>query len=151
MAFHTHIAKQVAGNIEYQGRRLYYRNAVKILAGDEADVQAQVKDGALHTVDLYRNQNTVTAKCTCNAFARNSEPCKHIWATILVVDAKGFLQGKDNSDPRHLVGIKDEELEAGLTASGASTPVAQEYTRLIRERIVQLQRIAEPSREQAVK
>jgi hypothetical protein len=30
-----------------------------------------------------------------------------------------------------------------LTASGASAPVAREYTRLIRERIVQLQGVAQ--------
>ena len=45
----------------------------------------------------------------------------------------------------YLSRITDEDLEAGLAASGASTPVAQEFTRLIRERIVQLRRIAETS------
>lgn len=43
----------------------------------------------------------------------------------------------------HLSRITDEDLQAGLTASGASAPVAREYTRLIRERIVQLQGVAQ--------
>jgi hypothetical protein len=48
--------------------------------------------------------------------------------------------------------ITDEDLEAGLAASGASAPVAREFSRLIRERILQLQRVAESSRvQQAVK
>ena len=52
----------------------------------------------------------------------------------------------------YLSRITDEHLEAGLAASGASAPVAQEFTRLIRERILQLQRIAESSTlEKAVK
>jgi len=45
----------------------------------------------------------------------------------------------------YLSRIADEDLEAGLAASGASTPVAREFTRLIRERILQLHRIAEPA------
>jgi hypothetical protein len=48
----------------------------------------------------------------------------------------------------HLARITDEDLQAGLTASGASAPVAREYTRLIRERIVQLQGLAQSQKEQ---
>jgi hypothetical protein len=43
----------------------------------------------------------------------------------------------------YLSRITDEELQVGLTVSGASVGVAREYTRLIRERIVQLQRVAQ--------
>jgi len=43
----------------------------------------------------------------------------------------------------HLSRITDEGLEAGFTASGASGPVAREFTRSMRQRIVRLQRIAE--------
>jgi hypothetical protein len=43
----------------------------------------------------------------------------------------------------YLSEISDEELKAGLAASGASARVSDEFTRLIRERIVQLQRIVE--------
>jgi hypothetical protein len=39
--------------------------------------------------------------------------------------------------------ITDEELVAGLTASGASLPVAEHFAKSIRDRIRQLQRIAE--------
>jgi hypothetical protein len=48
----------------------------------------------------------------------------------------------------YLSRITDEDLEAGMAASGASAPVAREYTRLIRARILQLQRIAESSKVQ---
>jgi hypothetical protein len=39
--------------------------------------------------------------------------------------------------------ITDEDLTAGFSASGASQPVAREYTRLMRNRILQLQRVAQ--------
>lgn len=42
----------------------------------------------------------------------------------------------------YLSRITDDDLLAGLSASGASYPVAQDYTRSIRARIAQLQRIA---------
>jgi hypothetical protein len=48
----------------------------------------------------------------------------------------------------YLSRITDEDLEAGLTASGASGPVAREYTRSMRERISLLQRIANSSKVQ---
>jgi hypothetical protein len=46
----------------------------------------------------------------------------------------------------YLSRISDEDLKAGLAASGASAPVAQEFTRSIRQRILQLQRVAETSK-----
>jgi hypothetical protein len=45
----------------------------------------------------------------------------------------------------YLSRITDEDLQAGLKASGASNPVSREYTRLLRARILQLQRIVELS------
>ena len=42
--------------------------------------------------------------------------------------------------------ISDDALSAGLTASGALEPVAQYYTRSIRNRIDQLQRVTEPAK-----
>ncbi len=45
----------------------------------------------------------------------------------------------------YLSQITDEDLTAGLTASGALEPVARQFTRAIRERIGQLQRIARPA------
>lgn len=44
---------------------------------------------------------------------------------------------------RYLSRISDEDLKTGLVASGASEPVAREYVRLIRQRIVQLQNVAQ--------
>jgi hypothetical protein len=46
----------------------------------------------------------------------------------------------------YLSRISDEDLKAGLAASGASAPVAQEFTGSISQRILQLQRIAETSK-----
>lgn len=52
----------------------------------------------------------------------------------------------------YLYRISDEDLGTGLAASGASAPVAQAFTRSIRARILQLQRIAEtPKVQQAAK
>ena len=44
---------------------------------------------------------------------------------------------------RYLSRITDQDLNAGFISSGASQPVAREYTRLMRERIVQLQRVVQ--------
>ena len=44
---------------------------------------------------------------------------------------------------RYLSRITDEDLTAGFAASGASQPVAHEYTRLMRDRILQLERVVQ--------
>jgi hypothetical protein len=44
---------------------------------------------------------------------------------------------------RYLSRITDEDLKTGFVASGASEAVAREYTRLMRDRIIQLQRVAQ--------
>jgi hypothetical protein len=50
----------------------------------------------------------------------------------------------------YLSRITDEELNAGLAASGALAPVAQQFTKAIRERVQELQRIAKvPSVQEA--
>ena len=49
---------------------------------------------------------------------------------------------------RYLSRITDEDLTAGLAASGASQPVAREYTRLMRDRILQLRRVAQSKGEE---
>jgi hypothetical protein len=47
----------------------------------------------------------------------------------------------------YLSRVTDEDLSAGLSASGASAPVAREFTLCIRERIGQLKRVADSSAE----
>src|SRR5208282_1692275 len=32
------------------------------------------------------------ASCTCPYFSPQGEPCKHLWATLLLADSRGFLQ-----------------------------------------------------------
>jgi hypothetical protein len=53
---------------------------------------------------------------------------------------------------KYLSRISDDDLKAGMAASGASEAVAREYARLIRQRIVQLQNVAQlPDVERAAK
>jgi hypothetical protein len=58
-----------------------------------------------------------------------------------------IIGGVGLEDVRWILGylsrISDGDLTTGLLASGASEPVAREYTRLIRQRIVQLQNVAQ--------
>ena len=58
-----------------------------------------------------------------------------ITAAVDVEDVRWIL--------RYLSAISDDDLKTGLAASGASEPIAREYARLIRQRIVQLQSVAQ--------
>jgi len=86
----------------------------------------------------YRAQTPNFARITSNGVLDWGFKGKHdgdITAGVGVADVRWLMP--------YLSRITDEHLEAGLTASGASAPVAREFTRLIRERILQLQRISE--------
>ncbi len=58
-----------------------------------------------------------------------------ITAGVGVEDVRWILQ--------YLSRISDDDLKTGFAASGASEAVAREYARLIRQRIVQLQNVAQ--------
>ena len=60
--------------------------------------------------------------------------CKEVTAGIRVDDVRWLME--------HLSTITDEHLRAGLTASGATPAQVEAYTKSIRERISQLQRLA---------
>jgi hypothetical protein len=85
----------------------------------------------------YRDQTPDFAKLAPDGTVRWGFTGKHgrdISAGVGVEDIRWLLP--------HLARITDEELAAGLVASGASPGLAQQFTQSIRQRIQQLQRIA---------
>ncbi len=86
----------------------------------------------------YRDQTPHFATLRSDGSIRWGFGGKHsrdITAGVGVEDVRWLLP--------YLSPITDEELAAGLSASGASAPVAQQFTRSIRDRISKLQHVAE--------
>jgi hypothetical protein len=97
MSFLASLYSQVDAATQAKGRKVYQRHKVGYLEGDAHEVSADVRGtGDAYAVDVLREDNIVTATCSCAAFASTQAVCKHIWATLLAADAKSLLEGDDD-------------------------------------------------------
>ncbi len=71
-------------------RGWHYVNAVRIHDGSASAVTARVKGNEDYEVRLELDGDRLKCECTCPYF-ENLDPCKHLWATILVADQRDFL------------------------------------------------------------
>src|ERR671919_133450 len=81
--------------IRARGRDYHLSGAVDLVEGDSYRVHALVSGGDLYRVDVTLTDDGVAVSCTCPYFD-GAEVCKHIWATLLTADEKGYLA--DDSD-----------------------------------------------------
>jgi hypothetical protein len=64
---------------------------VKIHMGSPTEVGAMVQGSELYNVSLKWLDGKVKAGCDCPFFEEHGNLCKHIWATILEADERGYL------------------------------------------------------------
>ncbi len=102
MALTTHLDGYVGFEIQARGYSYYRRGAVKVIHGNEEELSALIAGTETYEIDLYREEDTVHASCTCPYFDGQREICKHIWAALLAAEKLGYLRGGDNSDPARL-------------------------------------------------
>ena len=80
---------------------------MKIKNGSDWDVYARVRGNRVYEVDLLIEDNELVVHCDCPDFER--EPCKHLWATILAAEGKGYLRGDGNLGPLEMVPDSDDD------------------------------------------
>ncbi len=71
-------------------RGWHYVNAVRIHEGSATAVTARVKGSDDYEVRLELDGDKLKCECECPYF-ENLDPCKHLWATILVADQRDYL------------------------------------------------------------
>src|SRR5579883_2127390 len=86
------LAKRFSKRVQDKGRAYFFSNAVKIDNISERFAEATVRGTEDYEVDLELQGKTLVAYCSCPFVDRFLEPCKHIWATILKVDAQNGMQ-----------------------------------------------------------
>src|SRR5918999_3220747 len=97
-------------NSKVRKRGVHYFNAGRVRVsscGPEAAL-AVVTGSSLYEVTLIRAGKVLQATCSC-PFSDRGEPCKHVWAALLAVDARGGLRGRDGTLPQRLVVEASEE------------------------------------------
>ncbi|MBI3651302.1 MAG: SNF2 helicase associated domain-containing protein [Acidobacteria bacterium] len=72
-----------------RGRRYYQNGYVRIKEASDNSLQATVRGSDTYTVSLKIRGATLVASCSCPYF--DEDYCKHIWATILAAESKGYL------------------------------------------------------------
>src|SRR5215475_10721824 len=91
MSLITQLSSDFSSAVRSRGSDYFQEGRVKIRNGSNWDVFAQVRGSRLYRVDLSIEDNELVVSCDCPHFER--EPCKHLWATILAVEGKGYLRG----------------------------------------------------------
>lgn len=120
MSLASSIVSYINSNIRKRGVQYFSAGLVRLTACGAESAQAVVTGSDLYEVTLLRDGKVLQASCSC-PFAERGEVCKHVWAVILAVDAKGGLQGNDGTLPQRL---KTMQAAVGDGAEGRATPSA---------------------------
>ena len=102
MPLTTHLSRYVDNKVRARGASYYRDGAVQIIHGNKEEMQAIVYGTSMYEVELYRQRDAIHVSCTCPYFEGERDTCKHIWASLLAAENKGYLREKSNSDPAHL-------------------------------------------------
>ncbi|MCU0227010.1 MAG: SWIM zinc finger family protein, partial [Bryobacterales bacterium] len=93
MSLAAKLAFQVDKSTQVRGYQIHANGAVKIEETTANGVEATVRGSSQpYEVSVLEENGLVGVYCECPAFAKFG-PCKHIWATLLVIDEKRLLQG----------------------------------------------------------
>lgn len=75
-----------------RGDSYFYAGRVQKIEATSTRHRAIVRGSRTYTVTLALNATSLEVSCTCPYFVDSSEPCKHIWATILDADRERLMK-----------------------------------------------------------
>jgi superfamily II DNA or RNA helicase len=101
MSLITELSSDFLKAVRSQGADYFQSGRVKITKGSDWEVCARVRGSRTYRVDLEIEGDELIVNCDCPAF--KNEPCKHLWATILAVEEKGYLRGDGANGPLEMV------------------------------------------------
>ena len=86
------VSRLFSDAVRSRGQSYFAKGRVAVTAASPGEVVAKVRGTAKYRVRLRVRGTKLHVSCTCPYFAPTGEPCKHLWATILLADARGLLQ-----------------------------------------------------------
>jgi len=106
------LSKRLTGDfsatVRNRGKNYYWQGRVSIRHATNSQVDARVRGSRSYQVSLDWEAGVLFASCDCPHF--ESEPCKHLWATILAADARGYLSAASATDVvLDCIGVEDED------------------------------------------
>src|SRR5262245_61510725 len=90
------IAQKVARNfsdaVRSRGQSYFVKGRVTLMTARAGEVIARVRGTSKYRVRIRLRGSKLLASCTCPYFNPQGEPCKHLWATLLLAESRGLLQ-----------------------------------------------------------
>ncbi|HEV3041627.1 MAG TPA: DEAD/DEAH box helicase [Candidatus Angelobacter sp.] len=91
MTLSARLTSYFSRKIRDRGAQVYRDKLVTITDGSDVEVAAEVRGSYVYEVGLvWEEGGALTGWCACPYFDGNGA-CKHLWATILEAEAKGYL------------------------------------------------------------
>ena len=117
--------------VRSRGQAYFAMGYVKIVEGSKQIVRAVVRGSHEYDVSLKIEGRQLLAACTCPYY--DHDLCKHIWATLLASQRKGYLTGTDHpptrlvmSDPMDIddedEGYDDDDYDTDPNTTPARAP-----------------------------
>jgi len=117
----TLLSDQFEPSVRNRGKIYYWQSRVRIRRGSETGVQATVRGSRPYDVNLDFANGTLSMNCDCEFFD-SGNPCKHLWATVLAADAKGYLVQARGTPKVVAEPFLVSEPAADQTSGGLHTP-----------------------------
>ncbi len=85
------LARDFSDAVRSRGQSYFAKGRVVITGATPGEVVARVRGTNKYRVRLRLRGGKLHAVCNCPYYAPTGEPCKHLWATILMADARNLL------------------------------------------------------------
>lgn len=79
-----------SGSVRNRGLQYFYEQRVRIQNGSQTMAEATVRGSETYEVSIEWDEGDLFLFCNCAFFATEG-PCKHLWATVVAADRKGYL------------------------------------------------------------
>ena len=89
MTLSAQLSYEFDTRIRNRGLSYFRAGRVQIVRGSDDSVEARVRGALLYEVSLELTGHTLESSCSCPYF-EDGGGCKHVWATILAAEARGF-------------------------------------------------------------
>ena len=78
--------------VRNRGQSYFVDNRVSLSVSSAGDaIISKVRGTVTYRVKMKLREDQLVCSCSCPYFGEHGQPCKHIWATLLAIDAHGLL------------------------------------------------------------
>jgi superfamily II DNA or RNA helicase len=115
------LSDRVGQLTKQRGRSYFLGGAVRLTGADESHVSATVQGSQKYEVEIFVTTTFLDASCTCPFYERDFETCKHIWATALAAEQKGYLRDSVDFDGAEVFEAAAESIPQSARQRAATT------------------------------